>query len=104
MKITPGRWVNHYTFVNAENPDGTLNPQNSELDDAGERHYHSVARCFGPDAEANARAIAAVPELIETLNSILEWSESRDGSPEADERALRGIAAQARSALAEVHS
>jgi hypothetical protein len=39
------------------------------------------------------------PELVAALQRILNWSESRDGSPEADERALRAIATEARDAL-----
>ena len=51
------------------------------------------------ETEANARAIALVPEMIEALQNCLDWSESRDGSPEADEAALCDIVNISRTIL-----
>ena len=45
---------------------------------------------------------AAAPEMVAGLQNILEWAESRDGSPEADDTALRTIATDARTLLAKI--
>ena len=50
---------------------------------------------------ANARIIAAAPELLGALEACADWAESRDGSPEADEEALHQIRKQILAAIAQ---
>jgi len=57
-----------------------------------------AARGTRGEAQANAHLIAAAPDLLAALEAIRQWSNSRDGSAEADETALteiNGIAAMA---------
>ena len=48
---------------------------------------------------ADARLIAAAPDLLEALRDCLNWANSRDGSPETDETNLRQIAEISETAI-----
>lgn len=52
------------------------------------------------EMDANARLIAAAPELLEALEHIAAWSDSRDGSAEAVDEALDRIRRWASTAIA----
>lgn len=41
----------------------------------------------------------SAPTALDAMRTILEWAESRDGSPESDEKALRIIAETATDAI-----
>ena len=66
----------------------------------GTTYVADIMVALSPEAMPNARLIAAAPELLELAESCLEWSESRDGSPETDEICLRTIAEHCRAAIA----
>lgn len=51
------------------------------------------------DGPRDARLIAAAPVMYEVLQSILEWTEARNGTPEGDELALDAISEQAQAAI-----
>ena len=52
----------------------------------------------------DADLIAAAPEMLEALRTCAEWSDSRDGSQEADDEALSTIKRIARAIIAKVEN
>lgn len=67
--------------------------------------YETIARCDGDNWKANARLIAAAPDLIDALIWIAQMAEVRAADDKqvftrVNRGALRNIAARARSALA----
>jgi hypothetical protein len=66
----------------------------------GEDRELIIARLYEPDAESNARLIAAAPEMAEALRAILPWAEgNHDGALECDCSRCETVHA-ARAALA----
>lgn len=66
--------------------------------------YETIARCDGDNWKANARLIAAAPDLIDALIWIAQMAEVRAADDKqvftrVNRGALRNIAARARSAL-----
>lgn len=58
---TPGPWTAQGEFVDPT-------PVNAVVASDGDG-FHSIARTFGPPAKANARLIAAAPDLLEALKN-----------------------------------
>jgi hypothetical protein len=67
---TPGPWSILAGFIDARRPDGGLREENSTINDEGQREFNSVACVFGPQQDANARLIAAAPDLLAALEVI----------------------------------
>ena len=53
MTYTPGPWDRELRFVVPHNVDAN--------------NFHGIAKVYGPDREANARLIAAAPDLLAAL-------------------------------------
>lgn len=71
--------------------------------------YETIARCEGDNWSANARLIAAGPDLLEDMRWIAEMAEVRAADDKqvftrVNRGALRNIAARARAAIARAES
>lgn len=62
MAHTSGPWRADVSFVNGPRDYGY---------DAATGEFSSIAQAFGRDAEANARLIAAAPDLLEALRLLV---------------------------------
>jgi hypothetical protein len=84
---TPGPWATSVDFIDPV-------PKHCYRSDDG-CEFHSIARAFGPNSKANARLIAAAPDLLDAAKLALhelEW-EFAPMSPGAE--ALRAAIAKA---------
>ncbi|HEY6110569.1 MAG TPA: hypothetical protein VIV56_16825 [Gemmatimonadales bacterium] len=63
----------------------------------GDRPERVLARCSGDDCEANARLIAAAPELLDALRFLVHYIELR---PRLEPMVHEPLMAKARAALA----
>lgn len=64
-KHTPGPWAATYKHLG----DAPFVVESGQPGEPNGGCY--MAECYGPDAEANARLIAAAPELLEALELLL---------------------------------
>ena len=87
-KHTPGPW-----YCTSENDSVTGQVSTKPV---GYGSYGDIALTFGDDAKANARLIAAAPDLLAALNEIASWGDGGVG-PHMDEP---GAACIARAAIA----
>jgi hypothetical protein len=101
-KHTPGPWQVVPDGVNGDWPNGCEIAIDDARGLAGERDYYLASVVHGDPDEllANARLVAAAPELYEALRVMVERMErtGRDVENELDKR----ITASARAALAKV--
>ena len=97
-KHTPGPW--HVMYSNQHiTSAGGLSVRRIMIHGGkpGGIHHQNVAQCLNEQAEANARLIAAAPELLAALHSIA------DSDPDAPEFIACAMAV-ARAAIAKVQS
>lgn len=59
-----------------------------------------VARCLGPDRKANARLIAAAPDLLAILQQIIETVDFERGASKEDGPEAEQLLIDARAAIA----
>ena len=65
-KHTPGPWYFRPTLQGSESPEAYAVMAEKALNDDA-----PVAMCWGPDAEANARLMATVPELLSSCRRLV---------------------------------
>ncbi len=83
---TPGRWQRNET-------DHVDRPEFWIYDSRGD---HRICKVYAHEsASANARLIAAAPQLLEALREIATFAWHKDGTPISDEMALKARAALA---------
>jgi hypothetical protein len=87
---TPGPWKSKNTVV--------FNPQG----DTPEGHWQ-LAACQGPNGTANARLIAAAPDLLAALEGLLNEVE-KAGNANADDYGWPTVVPQARAAIAKARN
>ena len=99
MKHTQGKWE----AIPAKDQDGTptISIRGNAKFIATMDTFSIDGAPYGLDAEqeANARLIASAPELLEALESVGLWCDSRDGSAETDEHNLAVIGEIAQQAI-----
>jgi hypothetical protein len=87
--ITPGPWVIDLDWLPDEHPDWR-----SIIIESGDKHFRT--RVSGDIGEANARLIAAAPELLEALRG-LAYPGAYEGQPSESERIAAARAAIAKA-------
>lgn len=92
-KYTPGPW--HVGVRQAGAP--IYDSHGWQVAEASPFDVKANAEC-----KANARLIAEAPAMVEALRTINDWTQSRDGSAEADEMAIRAIENISRAILARI--
>jgi hypothetical protein len=87
--ITPGPWVIDLDWLPDEHPDWRC-----IIIESGDKHFRT--RVSGHMGEANARLIAAAPELLEALRG-LAYPGEYEGQPSESERIAAARAAIAKA-------
>jgi hypothetical protein len=87
--ITPGPWVIDLDWLPDEHPDWRC-----IIIESGDKHFRT--RVSGHMGEANARLIAAAPELLEALRG-LAYPGAYEGQPSESERIAAARAAIAKA-------
>ncbi len=107
-KFTPGPWKAHNDIVTADIPRGEY--RTTAVAYTGDEWRHLGGLCYGDEEDANARLIAAAPEMYEALRSMVAGFKpftfrpvGAPGSPAREEQDEQNRAhAAARAALAKV--
>jgi len=72
-KHTTGLWITSGNLKNVELPSHLGDHWIGVYSDEAPIGHRMPAMCYGPDRKANARLIAAAPELLAALEGIYAW-------------------------------